>query len=247
MKSIVIIHVTKKYEDIADLFVELLKKNWEDCPYEIIVSYKGMKFKDYGFESYVSSMDSTLPKDIYDIMSKYQADYCFSFLGDAFITSKICNNYIERLLMLMENKSIDYCRLFNTTYNEKLLCPIPLSERYGVSFIAFIVSKNFVEKEFSNNESDIDFEVKYLKISNPLSKKCFKHMYALPNGVFSIVHGIAKGIWIKQAYEQLCDYYGKELSTKRGKQTTFQSVVYDTRVNLRKYKLVLIIQKLLGG
>ena len=59
---------------------------------------------------------------------------------------------------------------FNTIYNEDSFCPIPLAERYGVSFIAFIASKRFVEKEFSSNVSDIDFEMKYLELFNPLSK-----------------------------------------------------------------------------
>lgn len=201
--TIIIVHVNKSYKDIADIFSLLIKKNWPDCPYQIIYSYTPFAFEDYTGEKYESST-GLLPDNVYQIMTKYQADYAISLLGDAFITEKVDTKQFEGILETLQQYHFDYCRLFHSANKVKKLKHIRKSELYGVSFIAFICSYKYAEREFKG-KSDSEFEKKYIEITRTCDNKraAYRNIYALPNSTLCIEHGVVKGKWIRKVYSDV--------------------------------------------
>lgn len=200
-----IINISEKYNEVADIFVSLLNSNWKDCPFEIILSYNdGFFFKDYGYTAYVEN-NQNIPNSIYNISKKYPADYYICLLGDAFISKKVDNNYIVKLIDIIEKKGISYCNLLPKRKKSKLFRYIRKNEIYSINFISFIASHHFIEDEFKENISDLDFENKYLKSAffNENNNEIWNDKIVNESNVLNIVHGINKGKWIRRSYNTL--------------------------------------------
>lgn len=213
---IIIVHVNEKYLDLADIFFEMLKRNFGDCPYKIVVSYKGKIPIDYGCDVYNSSESSGLANDVYTIMKQYRAQYAISLLGDAFFVSKLKMKKIATVIDYLINNSVDYCRLYHSKNNIRELSPIKITQIYGVSFIAFFVSFTFAKRELKAL-TDLDFEKKYLKIAIIGQGDSFSNykMYALPNSIFGIMHGVGKGRWLPDTYHVISLQLGKKAMGNR--------------------------------
>ena len=240
-KTIIIVHVNDNYKDISDIFFELFKINWPDCPFQVIVSYKKYMFNDYSYEAYVADKDSTLPNDVLCIMNAYKADYSISFLGDAFITDKINTSNINDVITSMIRLSAGYCRLFNSSNKAKKFSRINFKELYAVSFIAFIVSKSFAEEEFKNI-SDLEFELKYLNSAkNSLQAK--NNMFQVPNNLFNISHGIVKGVWVRQSYYRVKAILGDKFYTTRKKMPIINYLIYSFRLFVRRIGLTALVKR----
>lgn len=242
-KIIIIVHINENYKDIADIFFKLFKIHWPDCPFQVIVSFKEKKFGNYSYESYVANKDSTLPDDVYCIMDEYGADYSISFLGDAFITDKIDTISIKNVIGRIIDVSAGYCRVFNSSNKTKDFSEINYKELYAVSFIAFIVSKEFAENEFKNT-SDLEFERKYLEAAKNCSQ-IRNDMYAIPNNLFNISHGIVKGVWIRRSYNKVKNILGNKFYTKRKKMSIANSLLYSFRLFARRIGLTALLKRVL--
>lgn len=243
-KLIIIIHVCEDYKDIAEVFFRLLNKCWNDCPYKIVVSYKSHLFKDYGFESYVSSSDSGLGNDVYEIMFKYQANYCISLLGDAFILKQIATNEIRDILSGLMKRRVDYCRLFHSGNKVKQLSKIDMNEIYGVSFIAFFASFNFVDSEL-REKTDLQFEKKYLRIAREekAEESAGFSLFALPNSTFGIVHGVVKGLWLRDSYKKVREVIGKDCIGSRKRMSLHKYLWFEIKVYFRNHMMINGIHK----
>ena len=244
IKTIVIVHVSEKYLDVAHIFFRLFDMYWCDCPYTLVVSCKGKINDNFGKISYQAPNDTSLPEDIYMIMKEYEADYCISLLGDAFITGKIDNGRLAKIIEKMNKDKIDYCRLFNSSNSANSFSSISKDELYGVSFIAFIASFSFVEKEFKN-KTDYEFEMKFLNEAKKLNSKGvkWKNLYAVSNNEFNIVHGIVKGKWIKQSYIHISAILNNELYTNHLTMSLTENFVYKMRLYLRKSGIISLLTR----
>lgn len=234
-KLIIIVHVNEKCKDLSDIFFRLLNKNWIDCPYRIVVSYKNNIFKDYGFETYISISESGLANDVYEIMKEYEADYCISLLGDAFLSKSIDTKKMQAILDELMERHIDYCRLYHSNNKVNSLTEINLKEIYGVSFIAFFSSRNFACIELKG-KTDFQFEKKYLDISRGKAGENLPFLFfSLPNDVFGIIHGVVKGLWLRDSYKKIKAIVDIDNTEIRGKMSICNYLVFKMKVYLRNH------------
>ena len=210
MNCIIIIPTNSAYLDICENFLNLLRINWKNCKYKIIFSVCGEDKRITDCETIYNGENATLPKCILNAKRLYPADYYFVFLGDAFISKLVNNEDVEKCLLEMHEYNINYCRLLpqnilgKERIIEKRLRYINTNERYGHSFIAFIATKQFIEKEFGKGISDRDFEIKYLELANKnRNVSYFKDRAICRKNIFHIMPGIEKGKWDRIVLKKL--------------------------------------------
>ena len=206
----IILVTNSKYIEICDIFKKLKDKNWDGCSYKMTLSYCGGYIETNDFRNVIYNGEKcSLPTCIYNVMRVSESDYFMCFLGDAFIYKNINKESVEKIVEKIEVEKIDYLRIFPVIYNEdKLKADVEGLRRLsykdrGISFVAFIASRKFIENEFANNITDYDFEVKFLRMTYcktvPEIWRQYK-IYTVDNNVFNIIPGIDKGRWERDAY-----------------------------------------------
>ena len=202
-----IITINSKYKKISDLFFQLLNKNLDNANINVYLSMdKSFEVPVVSNFRYVNSLE-TLPSKIKSIVEQTNHQFYICLLGDAFICDKIDLYYLDSLLQEMSEKGIDYCNLIpkhSKKRSKKLYSYIKKRKRYGVSFIAFIASRNFILNNFDENLTDFDFENKYL--INALfceKKETYDNMIILNSNLFNIYHGISNGKWIRKSHRKV--------------------------------------------
>lgn len=240
MKKVIINLVThSSYKDICENFVQLFDKNWACCTYDFCISVIGEETVFPKKKNIYLGKNCTLPEAIYRLMNNSEYDYCISFLGDAFISQKINNKEIEKLIKELSDNNIEYCNLIPRVpyrfHKEKLnknLRYISTNDSYNMSFVAFIANKEFILNEFKDSITDLDFEMKYLNRGNGC-KKYYKNRVILTNNIFKIVPGICAGKWDRHALKKL---------KKNNPEIEFSNRKLMSRSSMMKNDLILIFQ-----
>ncbi len=204
MDPIIIIPTHSKYIDVVENFLQLLKKNWPDCQYDILVSVTGEKVKLRDTKILYCGENSSL----IDCVSKgiKNRKNCICILGDMFINSRIDNKKIKSIVNTLVEDEIQYCSLHcvknykkEKKYNNYLR-HINNLDRYSHNFACFFASNTFVKNELSKFKTDLDFEKGYL-----YQKENFyynDHLIVRKN-YLNIVAGITKGKWDRINYRKL--------------------------------------------
>lgn len=233
-KTIIIIPTHTDYMDVCKDFFYLMKHNWKDCPFKIVLSITGKNQKDYNFHEYVTNpIDSTLTFCIYNAMKKYDAQYYICMLGDAFIDAKINNKDFFDLIDYMLNNNLDYCNLIPHNHLNCIKLNdysryINMNERYGISFVAFIASKKFIDAEFGKEISDLEFEKKYIEIAEKSKKNDFYSKYIiLKTNIFNIYPGIVKGKWNRKVLRRLIRHNKNACFNTRPKLSIKEQIILD--------------------
>ena len=86
---LIVLPTHSNYCKITENFLELLKKNWKDCPFDVIVSITGEDVRLDGVRSVYNGKNATLIDCLVNASKKYKSNYYISFLGDAFINKAI--------------------------------------------------------------------------------------------------------------------------------------------------------------
>lgn len=234
MKKVLVILVThSSYSDVCANFIELYKKNWSDCNYDFVISVVG-DHVTFGKERVVyNGSTCTLPNAVYSIMEASDYDYCISFLGDAFINSRIHNEEINELMEEIYKYNISYCCLiprtaFRFKYNKigKNLRYISSNDIYNMSFVAFVASKDFVQQEFGNNITDLEFEMKYI-MQNGDKDFFYTDRVILTKNIFHLEPGIDAGKWNRHAYKKIKRNNKDLVLAKRQKVSRFKMIIAD--------------------
>lgn len=249
---VIIVSVNKDYQDAAEIFLELFALNWPDCPYKILLSFSGPQFINYKDSlNFEFNKHQSLPCNIYSISKMINADYYICLLGDDFILKKIDTNEIQKLILSLYQNGIEYCNLYpQRKKSEDFYRYIHKNEVYGMSFLAFIASFDFIEREFCDNISDFEFEDKYLQfaaLKGNRSKK-WENRVILCTNLFHLEHGIVKGVWIPKTFYLLQKRSKKIQNSKRPKMKIYELIMfkakgYFNRILNPKYRV--IIKKIL--
>lgn len=239
-----------KYLDITTNFLELMALNWPEAKENVVISVIGDIKKNYPilneFKIVKNKEEDTLPDCIVNAVKKYEADYYFIFLGDAFIIRRINNNRINDFLIELSENNIEYCRLkpqkvIGARSIGTLLRSINTNERYSHSFVAFAATPKFILNEFCKNMTDRDFEIRYLKLALQNKNEVIPNRAVLKKNIFHILPSIQKGKWDLLAIKYLrLKFPGIEFSRK------FKTigVFSETLLVLRKMFLPFISNKL---
>jgi hypothetical protein ELI_1804 len=197
------------YKDVCMDFLKLYRNNWKDCPFDFVISVVGEKIEFEGFHTVYHGKTCQLPEAVYNVMHNSKYEYCISFLGDAFINKKVDNNDISNLLIEIKNNGIQYCclvprRPFRLIGKKagSIIRYISSFDVYNMCFVAFIASRNFIEKEFAGQISDLEFESEYLRINGD-KRFYYKDRVIVTSNILNLVPGIDAGKWNRHAYKKL--------------------------------------------
>lgn len=211
----IVMPTVAKYLPITDNFLSILKVNWPQAMDNIIVSVVGdiSKWSNVHNVAVINNpKGTTLPGCIVNAVQQYEADIYLSFLGDAFLNGKIDDKKIHSLMRELISQKISYCNLVPQIHIEvgnrinRSFRLLSNRERYGHSFVAFACTREFIESEFLNEESDRDFEIKYLKLAQE-PKFMFEDRAILKENIFHIYPSIQKGKWNRIRIRSLRNKY----------------------------------------
>lgn len=227
--------IAERYSDIANVFFELFDLNWPDCPYKrYIISDYDVELITDNDELYIRTPNMTLPECIKDICGLYEVDYLICMLGDALITKPVKQNLLSELLSYMVSNKMDYCNILgNLNCNKKICRRLKFDEPYGVEFISFIASKDYIIREFKEGVSDIDFENKYLKIGMNCNSRS-ETMVVANSNIMNIMHGVNKGLWIRKVYKYIKRNYPNICMEKRRRQSIRTEIYEDVSLVVGK-------------
>lgn len=207
MKDFLMILPThSSYLGVVNNFLELLKKNWPECPFEIIVSIAGKDSELKGTKCIYNGKEATLIDCLVNVAKKTKRKYYISFLGDAFINSKIDSSLINDILREIEDSNAAYCSLQCVkNYKRKKACGkflryINNLDRYSHNFTAFVASRDFLLNEMSKFESDLEFEKRYLYQKD---NYYFDNHLIVCRNYFNLLPSITKGKWDRINYKEL--------------------------------------------
>lgn len=234
MKKILIILVTyNSYLNTCKIFLELFKKNWSDCKYELKLVVIGNRTHDYQNDTIYYGENCSLPGAIYKTMYGSDYEYCISFLGDAFINDCIDSNVIDDFINEIVEKNIKYCCLiprisfrFKCKTVKKYTRYISYDDTYNMSFVAFVASRDFILQEFKNNITDEEFELKYLS-NDDFNKGYYNDRAILRKNIFHIVPGIDAGKWNRRSIRKLMRKNKKIKLERREKVPIINSIQND--------------------
>lgn len=203
MNNTLIVLVThSSFKDICELYLNLFHKYWPDCPYDFVIGVIGKQISFENERVFFCGENATLPNCILEISKSFNYDYYMCMLGDAFINDYINTTNVINLINHLKKDQMDYCCLiprkayrFHKKSVNKIYRYILKNDIYCVSFIAFIANKKFIQKEFSEKVTDLDFEKKYISEKQTSTSDYYPNMVILNNNIFNIYPGIEKGKW----------------------------------------------------
>lgn len=207
MKDFVIVLPThSSYCGVVKNFLQLLGKNWPDCPFDIVVSVVGDDVKIDGVDNLYNGKDASLIDCVVNVVKKYKRKYYISFLGDAFINMKIDNTEIVEMLKSLADSNIEYCSLqcvknyrkekkFNDYFRH-----INNLDRYSHNFTVFVASRGFIMGEMARFKTDLDFEKNYLCRKDDFY---FDRHLIVRKNYFNLLPSITKGKWDRINYRKL--------------------------------------------
>lgn len=229
---IIVLPTRSSYKDIVYNFLQLLRKNWPGCPYDIIVSVSGDKISIDGIKVEYNGKNASLVECIANVAKRYKKENYIIFLGDAFIDRQLNEDLIAELIETLVDNKTDYCSLnyIRNCKKEKkfnhLLRYINELDRYSHNFVAFFASREYVEKTLSKFETDLDFEKYYLYRSK---NKYYRRHLAVRKNYFNIVPGITKGKWDRINHRKLQRHNPDIYFATRPVQTRKETVICHVR------------------
>lgn len=233
---IILIPTHSKYIGVVISFLQLIKKNWPDCPYKIVISLTGDSLEIDNQEIIYNGKNASLIDCLVNAAKKYDYKYYISFLGDAFIYRTINNYEIEDIFKTILKDNIKYCSLQNVKnykkkkqYN-KYLRYINGLDRYSHNFTAFVASKDYILNEMSKFASDLEFEKEYLGDS---FDRYYDDRLIVNRNFFNLLPSITKGEWDRINYKKLIKYNPDiEFDRRRPMQSWKNSIICHIRAHI---------------
>lgn len=194
------------YLDVAGLSEKLYLKYWADCPFKIVLSTNISDTEFSFFLKHENFESDEYIRRIKNASDAFHSDYYLIIGEDNFITYKIDIQKIKQVLDYMDEHKVNYCRLIPPEKKSSKLRFYQISESkpYGITGAGFFCTKEYIDKEFSENINGWQFENEMLrKTMTAPSGSFFSDCVACSQDVLNTVHGIRHGMWIPKSYRLL--------------------------------------------
>lgn len=228
------------YKDIFDVFIELFKKNWPDCPYKLIIA--NMNFSYESDNENIIVMNCGKIKESYIrqrmVREQFDADYYIFMEEDRMITDRVNNQDIEEILDFMDEEKLNYFRCNSSIFRKKKknayvgynhFYHIPSKEPYGICGSTVIWRNEYMkELEKIGHDNGYVFENEQLKNAYYASEKWVKKAATDDRNLFNILHCIDKQRWIPSAKKKL-QKMGFDIGKDREELTLFLNIYVNIR------------------
>ncbi len=193
------------YIDIVEQYLALLKNNWPEFSYPIVVATETLTLDDSNVSSITSGKNTTWTKRLIDAINYCGSKYILLTIEDLFISEKVDNSSILEVLSFIEKERIIYYRIpvfkvskksENYPGNENVEL-IKSNERYNVSIgTAFWDTQALLEIMGDGSMSAWDLENYFLKRAERADAGFLEKYVSDRRFLLHSVHMIKSGKWI---------------------------------------------------
>ena len=180
----------------------LFDKYWPNHPKAYILTDKD----DPSFKMDKIVIDKEMSTRLLESLDKIDTKYVFLTFDDYYLKKPVNEKTILSLIKEMDNKDIDYCRIFyklktkgkkdkNLKYKY-----LPLKDTYEVNFYPSIWKKEALKKVLKKDEVIWKLEARITKRAREENLKC---IYVNNKGIFDFVDVVRKGKYLRSAYRYL--------------------------------------------
>ncbi len=245
-----------KYSDLWSIFFRLLKKYWPDCPYQIYMGSNNVQCEEKGVIPICIGNDIAWTDNVAKMLECIEEPYVLILLEDIFLSARVDNEYIKRLLCYIVDHDIDCLHLHNHYTGIKCMDKelgvqfIEAGSPYYVHAVECIWKKEMLKKFLIPGYSAWDFELKNSKTVKP-GEQSFA---AVKKNVFEIKNGVIRGKYLKSTVGFLAsegievDIYNRgvfeDANIKQRISAQFTRLKLRVYVLLRLYKINFIRDKL---
>ena len=208
------------YQDVWQPFFHCFFKYWPDCPYPVFLGSNYRSYPDARVSSIAVGYDVDFSSNLLIMLNRIEQDWVITWNEDAFLSKPVNTSRIRHLVNLAQRDQAAYLKLIafppfvvvDDVAQE--IGEAPKGTEYRVSFTTNLWKKSALLKLLCPGETAWDFERKGSQRSNELEDKflclSFDHR---KNPPLSVVHGVIKGRWTREAVrflkrEGLQDYLG---------------------------------------
>ena len=182
----VIISTCEKYSDLWDIYFNLFKKNWPDCPAKVYLVTDAATDRCFeGVEIISAGEDTEITERLDKALSIVDSRYILFTLDDYFLTEKIDNSKIDTALRFINDHSVDYVRLYSASRHylrregaqESFDYPgyffRDISEgNYKVSLYAGLWRTDFMRKTLKEKRNAWQYEVALTQMARDMDARC---------------------------------------------------------------------------
>lgn len=214
MKDRLSIYVSSpdSYSDVLDVFLKCFKRNWSDCPWELILTtnnkiYAGVNCicNNKTEDTWIERTSAALPH----LATKYILLMC----DDILICDKVPTVKIERILDYMDKYEIKYCRLKpikqGLTISEiPYLSRVSKQTAYAINLqIGIFQVDYFKELIGDGSQSAWDIENKLNMLASEADCNHFTDIISVNSTIIPFIHGVDKGKWCNDAINYIKSEY----------------------------------------
>ena len=180
----------------------LFDKYWPNHPKAYILTDKDEPL----FKLDKIVIDKDMSDRILLSLDKIDTKYIFLTFDDYYLKKPVSQKYLCNLIIEMESKDIDYCRIYNKIKTkgkkDKLLKykGMPLKDTYEVNFYPSIWRKDALKKVIKSGEEIWKLEARITRRAREQNLRC---IYIKNKGVFDFVDVVRKGKYLRSAYRYL--------------------------------------------
>lgn len=205
---IIFISSPNAYADVFQVFIECLKMNWSDCPYEIILSTNNQEYEGITVINNHTNGDGWMDRAI-PVIKMIENPYIFLLCDDCLISKKVDNRKVMSVINDIEKYGLDFCGVANNIngdplYRGSLINRVKMNKPYALNLQAGIYNREFLlELLGDGNETPWELENKWLKMASKSKNICFPNIGSCNEDIFGCKNGVLKGKWFWSAVHGL--------------------------------------------
>lgn len=188
-----------KYQDLWFPFFKTFFKYWNDCPHKIYLASNFSKFDNSKVTNISFGEDKDYSSNLIEILKNVHEEWIIVWFEDAFLTKKVNNNLVNKLIDQVILNNIDYLKLtvdYPLFYGnpDDDLGPIPKGVKYRSAMGMALYHKETLSKILIPGQSAWQLD------KSDVSDELGLNFFALNskfrfNPPFSIINSVIKGNW----------------------------------------------------
>lgn len=225
----ILVYSCWKNSDMWDVFMQLFKKYWDDCIYQVILLTDKVNNKEfkYGFDKVVV-LDSTWKKMILAGMDVANTEYVMLWMDDYLLCDYVKNEDIDLYINIVRKYNAANIRLVEspvtkskTFAKDKSLNCYEVGTAYSICTQIGIWNAALLKKYIKNYHTPWDFERK-----GSIEIRDYQHPLLAPkNYTFPYEEGVRRGKWMDNGV-RLCKRNNIPLDFSRRKQMSSMEMAW---------------------
>lgn len=197
------------YSDIAEYYLQFLRKNWPDCPFRVLIATESHNFSDGEVANVLCGKESTWTGRAIQAIISTDSPYILLTVDDIFMSDKVDTNEFLNILRFMEEEKIKYYRIpvFRTTKKYEQTYPgnsnaemIPTNKPYAVSIGTAIWDRTEILRILGDgSKSAWDLENDFSEMSLRGNGDYIEKYVSDKRFLLHSVHMVKAGKWIGKA------------------------------------------------